>query len=399
MTMKIAIVGTGIAGLGAAYVLSRGHEVELFEADDRAGGHVDTVTVGPHEVDTGFIVHNEANYPLLTRLFQELGVRLQDSPMTLSVECACGVSWSSRGAWRAGPRLLGEIARFLRTASRADVGGKTFDRFLHDERYSHSFRWHYLVPLVSALWSAAPGVALDFPAAYGVEFFRNHGMLGLRRHRWRTLTGGCRTYVRAACARIGGELHLRTPVRAVTRVPGGVEVRTGDDRVRRFDGIVLATHAPQALALLTDPSPEERRLLGVFATTENEVALHTDDRLLPRRVSDRSAWNYQSPGCGVMAERATITYSASRLQSLGTDRELCVTLNRTAAIDPVKILRVTTVAHPQVTLASMAAQKKLHLLNGPRATAFCGAWQGNGFHEDGLRSGVRAAEAFGARWI
>jgi predicted NAD/FAD-binding protein len=396
--MKLAIVGTGVAGLGAAYVLSRVHQVELFEASDRAGGHVDTVTVGQHEVDTGFVVHNEPNYPLLTRLFRELGVRVQDSPMTFSVECACGVSWSSRGAWRAGPRLLGEITRFLRTAGRADSDGKTFDRFLHDERYSHSFRWHYLVPLVSALWSSAPGAALDFPASYGVEFFRNHGMLGLGRHRWRTLAGGCRTYVRAACSRIGGELHLQTPVRAVTRSTDGVEVRTADDRVRRFDGVVIATHAPQALALLTEPSPEERGLLGVFATTENEVALHTDDRLLPRRGSDRSAWNYQSPGCGVMAERATVTYSATRLQSLGSERELCVTLNRTEAIDPAKILRVTKVAHPLVTHESLAAQMELHRLNGPRATAFCGAWQGNGFHEDGLRSGLRAAEAFGVRW-
>jgi predicted NAD/FAD-binding protein len=396
--MKIAVVGTGIAGLGAAYALSRAHEVELFEANGYAGGHVHTVTVGSHEVDTGFIVHNEPNYPFLTRFYRELGVRTQETVMSFSCECRCGSVWSSRRPWRAGPVLLREILRFLRTAGAAETDGKTFDAFLRDEGYSDRFRWHYLVPLTSALWSTAPGRALEFPAAYGIRFFGNHGMLGLRRHRWRTVAGGSRAYVRAALDRIGARIHLHLPVRSVTRTRGEVELRTDDDEARRFDGVVVATHAPQALALLADPSEEERRLLGAFRTTPNETVLHTDERLLPRRNGDRAAWNYQSPGCRVHAGLPTLTYSMNRLQRLDAEVEYCVTLNRTEEIDPEKVVRVLRYDHPQMTFASLAAQPQLPRLNGPRATAFCGAWQGFGFHEDGLAAGLRAAAAFGVRW-
>lgn len=396
--MKIAVVGTGIAGLGAAYALSRLHEVELFEANAYAGGHVHTVTVGSHEVDTGFIVHNEPNYPRLTRLYRELGVRTQETAMSFSCECRCGTTWSSRRPWGAGPALGAEILRFLRTAPAADVEGKTFDAFLRDEGYSDRFRWHYLVPMTAALWSTAPARALDFPAAYGIRFFGNHGMLGLRRHRWRTVVGGSRAYVRALLGRAGARLHLGRPVRSLARVGGRVELRTADGEARRFDGVVVATHAPQALALLADPSAEERRLLGAFRTTPNETVLHTDERLLPRRPADRAAWNYQSPGCRVHAPLPTLTYSMNRLQRLEAEVEYCVTLNRTGEIDPARIVRVIRYEHPQMTFASLAAQAELPRLNGPRATAFCGAWQGSGFHEDGLASGLRAAAAFGARW-
>lgn len=398
LRMKIAVVGTGIAGLGAAYALSRAHEVELFEANGYAGGHVHTVTVGSHAVDTGFIVHNEPNYPQLTRLYRELGVRTQGTAMSFSCECRCGSVWSSRRPWRAGPHLFAEILRFLRTAGDADTDGKTFDRFLHDEGYSDRFRWHYLVPMTSALWSTAPGPALDFPAAYGIRFLGNHSMLGLRRHRWRTVAGGSRGYVRALLERIGSRVHLHAPVRSIARVGGGVELRSADRDVQRFDGVVFATHAPQALGLLADPSDAERRLLGAFRTTPNETVLHTDERLLPRRPGDRAAWNYQSPGCHVMAPRPTLTYSMNRLQRLDADVEYCVTLNRTEEIDPEKIVQVIRYDHPQMTFEGLAAQARLPQLNGPRATAFCGAWQGSGFHEDGLVSGLRAAAAFGVRW-
>jgi uncharacterized protein len=394
--MKIAIVGSGVAGLGAAYVLSRAHAVEVFEAEPRVGGHVYTVDVGPLAVDTGFIVHNRRTYPLLTRLLAELGVPTQETTMSFSMECACGAAWSSRRPWRAG-RLLGEIVRFLRTAGSADTAGRTLDRFVRDEGYSDAFRWHYIVPMTAALWSAAPEDALAFPASSAVEFLANHGMLGLRRHRWRTVVGGSRAYVAALQSRLPGPVHVSLPVTSVARSEVGVEIRAGGV-VRRFDAVVLATHAPQALALLADPSEAERRLLSAFRTTANETVLHTDERLLPRRRSDRAAWNYQSPGCGVAAPQATLTYSSSRLQSLASDREICVTLNRTADIDPARIIEVISYAHPRTTFASIAAQREIHLLNGARRTAFCGAWQGNGFHEDGLASGVRAAEALGVRW-
>lgn len=396
--MTIAIVGTGIAGLGAAYALSRVHTVELYEAGDRVGGHTRTVDHGPHALDTGFIVHNERNYPNLVRLFRELGVRTQPSVMSFSVECGCGVAWSSRRPWRTGARLFREILRFLGTAGDADTEGKTFDRFLRDEGYSDSFRWHYLVPMTAALWSTAPGQALDFPAAFGVQFFRNHGMLGLRRHRWRTVCGGSRAYVRAVLQRVGGAVHTALPVQSIARDGGRVAIALRDGSTRTFDGVVVATHAPEALALLADPSDDERRLLGAFATTTNETVLHTDARLLPRRRGDRSAWNYQSSRCGVPAPRATVTYSLNRLQRLDADEEYCVTLNRSDEIDPARVLRAFDDAHPQVTFTSLAAQRDLHLLNGPRRTAFAGSWQGFGFHEDGIASGLRAAAALGVRW-
>lgn len=396
--MKIAVIGTGIAGLGAAYALSRAHEVELFEANAYAGGHTNTVSVDSHEIDTGFIVHNEENYPSLTRLFRELGVATKASEMSFSMTCGCGLAWSSRRPWRAGRTLLGEILRFLRTAADAETDGKTLDAFLRDEGYSDSFRWHYLVPMTAALWSAPPGRALELPAAFGLQFFRNHSMLGLRRRRWRTVAGGSRAYVRAALERISAPVHLGTPVRSVTRLPGGVDVRTADDVVRRFEGVVVATHAPDALSLLADPSADERRLLGAFRTTRNETVLHTDPRLLPRRSADRSSWNYQSPGCGILAERASLTYYANRLQKLDAERDYCVTLNRTAEIEPQAIIRVIEYAHPQMTFESLAASAELPSLNGRRATAFAGAWQGNGFHEDGIASGLRAARAFGVEW-
>jgi predicted NAD/FAD-binding protein len=396
--MTIAIIGTGIAGLGAAYALSQLHEVELFEAGGHAGGHSNTVTHGSLQLDTGFIVHNERNYPQLTRLLSELGVATQPSEMSFSMSCGCGLEWSSRRPWRAGAGLLREIVRFLRTAGAAETEGKSFDVFLRDEGYSDSFRWHYLVPMTSALWSTAPGDALEFPASYGIDFFRNHGMLGLRRERWRTVTGGSRAYVRALLERVAAPVHLGAPVRSLRRTDAGVELRCDDGSVRSFDGAVVATSAPRALALLEDPSPEELELLSAFETTSNETVLHTDPRLLPRRPSDRSAWNYQSPGCGVYASAPSLTYSLNRLQKLDTPVEHCVTLNRTDEIDPRTVLRVIAYEHPRVTFESLRAAERAHRWGVERGTAFAGAWQGDGFHEDGLASGLRAAAAFGAPW-
>jgi uncharacterized protein len=394
--MKIAVVGTGIAGLSAAHVLARAHEVELFEAGDYPGGHTNTVEADGLAVDTGFIVHNRENYPLLTRLLDELGVATRPTVMSFSMSCACGVTWSSRRPWRAG-RLLAEILRFLRSAGDADVEGKTMDAFVRDEGYSDAFRWHYLVPMTSALWSTAPGQALDFPAAFGIGFFRNHGMLGLRRHRWRTIAGGSREYVRALLARSPLTLHLARPVRSVVRVADGVELRLDDGEPRVFAAAVVATHAPTALGLLERPTGDEQRLLSAFEVTENETVLHTDARLLPARAGDRSAWNHQSAGCGVQASHPTVTYSMNRLQGIGSDEEWCVTLNRTSEIDPAKIVRVLRYAHPRMTFSALAAQTELGRLNVDRL-AFAGAWQGYGFHEDGIRSGVAAAASLGERW-
>ena len=396
--MKIAIIGTGVAGLGAAHALSRLHDIDLFEANTSPGGHVNTISHDGLALDTGFIVHNEANYPNLTRLFRELGVRTQASEMSFSVSCGCGLEWSSRRPWRAGPGLLREIVRFLRTAGEAEAKGKTFDRFLLDEGYSNSFRWHYLVPMTAALWSTAPGDALEFPASAGIEFFRNHSMLGLRRRRWRTVSGGSRTYVQALLDRLGAGVRIATPVRSVARTAVGVEIRCADGAAHAYDGVVVATSAPRALALLEDPSWDERQMLSAFETTANETVLHTDARFVPRRRSDRSSWNYQSPGCGVLGERPSLTYSLNRLQKLETGEEYCVTLNRTHEIDAGAVICTIDYEHPKTTFASLGAAERARSFGVVRHTAFAGAWQGNGFHEDGLTSGLRAASAFGANW-
>jgi uncharacterized protein len=401
--MRIAVIGTGISGLGAAYALSKSHEVELFERDDRAGGHSNTVehmVAGrPLALDTGFIVHNEDTYPNLVRLFRELDVRTQPSEMSFSVACdRHDLEYS--GSRPPLTRLTLEIARFLRLGGRALDDPRCADwslsRYVAEEGYSPRFRDHFLVPLCAALWSTAPSRTLDFPLVYAVRFFANHGILGFRRLRWKTVTGGSQSYVSALSERLC--INLSTEVRSIRRLDAGVELRLSGDELRRFDGVVVATHADQALRLLEDPSEDERRLLSVFGTTENDTVLHTDERFLPRRVSIRGSWNYQLRDCGCDDGSPTMTYYLNKLQRLDEDEHYCVTLNRTAEIDPARIIRRFSYRHPLVTHESMRAQHELPRLNGPRRTAFAGAWQGYCFHEDGLGSGLAAAAAFGANW-
>ena len=432
--MRIAVIGTGIAGLGAAYALSRaGHHVELFEREPRAGGHTHTVTVDDGgralAIDTGFIVHNERNYPNLVRLFAELGVATQPSEMSFSVSCArCGIEWAGkrpfaqpRNALRPSfVRMVRDVVRFLREAPRdleaGTVDGLTLAAYVAERRYSRPFLDHFLVPLTAAIWSTAPDRALDFPAAYALRFFENHGMLGFRRYPWRTVVGGSSTYVEALLDRIGRDrLQLGAPIATIRRDADGVELTVAGGGGAggpgggggpggagggglRFDGVVVAVHGADALPLLADPSADERRILGAFRTTHNETVLHTDPRILPRAQAARAAWNYHLDDCRSPAGRPTLTYSMNRLQRLDSPREYQVTLNRGAEIDPAHIIRRIAVEHPLTTFASLAAQEDLPRLQGVRRTAFAGAWQGFGFHEDGLASGLRAAEAFGARW-
>lgn len=391
--MAIAVVGCGIAGLAAARSLARRVDVELFDAGAEPGGHVRTVVADGVALDTGFIVHNVRNYPRLSELLVELGLRTQAAEMSFSVECACGVAWSSRAPWQAGPGLLHEILRFLRAAARDDAGDRTLAQYLQDEGYSRSFAWHYAGPMTAALWSTAPGQALEAPAAFVIDFFRTHGLLGARRHRWRTIVGGSAGYVRRLLEQLDVPVRCGVPVREIRRDAHAVGVTTADGVTRSYDAVVLATHPPQALALLADPSDAERRILGSFTTTRNEVVLHTDARMLPTRTRRRAAWNYHSDCRGVTAPPATVTYSLNRLQRLSGSREYCVTLNRSDEIDASLVLRTYEDHHPRVTFASIGAQAELPALNGVRRTAFAGAWQGYGFHEDGVRAGERAAEA------
>lgn len=409
--MRVAVVGTGIAGLGAAYALSRVHEVELFERESWAGGHTHTIghaTDGQTlALDTGFIVMNERTYPNLVRLFGEVGVATQDSEMSFSVSCAgCGLEYSGRRLFaqpanalrpRFG-RLLADIARWLRESPDEVAEDVTLDQHAAARGYSRGFRDHFLVPLTAAIWSTAPGGALDFPAAYALRFFENHGMLGFRRFGWKTVAGGSETYVRAILERLEGRLELETEVRAVHRDMDGVTVETSRGGSHRFDGVVVATHPDQALRLLADPSDEERRILGAFQYTANETVLHTDERFLPKRRAARASWNYQLTDCRAESSRPTMTYYLNRLQRLDEPLHYCVTLNRGAEISEDRVIARMLYEHPQYTFESLRAQAALPRLNGQRRTAFCGAYQGFGFHEDGLVSGLRAAEAFGASW-
>ena len=409
--MRIAIVGAGVSGLGAAYLLARAHEVEIFERDARPGGHVNTIAHDGLQLDTGFIVFNERNYPRLVRLFSELGVRTQPSEMSFSVGCdRCSLEWSGRRPFAqplnaASPRFLAflvEVSRWLRTARRALEDGSYGDRtlldFITDRGYSRLFRDHFLVPLTSALWSTAPERALEFPAGYAIRFFNQHGMLGFGRFDWRTVAGGSRAYVAALCERLRGRVHLGLGVRELRRTLDGVLLRTEDGQERRFDKVVVASHADQALRLLGDASDEERRVLGAFGYTTNDTVLHSDPSLLPRRRAARASWNFARGNCGVSNGRPTITYYLNRLQQLEADRDYCVTLNRTDEIAPESVIARMTYEHPVYTLESLAAQRDLSELSGPRHTVYAGAHHGNGFHEDGLASGVRAAALLGVEW-
>ena len=401
---KIAVVGGGVSGLGAAHLLARSHDVQLFERAGRLGGHANTVVHDGLALDTGFLVHNERNYPLFGRLLRELGISTHESDMSFSVSCrACGLEYSGRRPFarrrNAGdPRFLAlvwEIGRWLRTARVSlecdDYETASLAEYLDRNAYSPRFRRHFLVPLTSALWSTAPGRALEFPAAYAIRFFEHHGMLGFGRFRWRTVTGGSRRYVDAIAGRLGPRVHAELGVRAIRREDARVLLRTDDDAVRSFDEVVIATHADQALALLEDPSDEERAILGAFEYTRNDATLHTDASFLPRAARARASWNYRLGG----DDRPTITYHLNRLQGLDAARDYCLTLNED--VPGEHVLERFTYLHPLYTVATFKAQQRLPRL-AARRTHYAGAYFGNGFHEDGIASGAAAALALGAGW-
>jgi uncharacterized protein len=417
---RVAVVGAGVAGLTAAHVLHRSHEVTLFEADDRLGGHahthdVDTAGGLRLAVDSGFIVHNDRTYPTLTRLFDELGVATRPTGMSLSVRCdGCGLEYSggqgpggllAQGRSVLRPRfgrMLLEVKRFHRGAATllAQPGESdlTTAEFLRQGRYSEYFGRHFLTPLIAAVWSCGPGTARRYPARYLFAFLDHHGMLAIGGSpRWRTVVGGSRTYVR----RIERELpdvRTGTPVRSLTRSGGGVRVRDSADRVSAFDAAVVATHPDQALALLADPTPAEKAVLGAFDYSPNPVVLHTDPVVLPVSERARAAWNYRMDHCASDARDVRITYDLTRLQGLDVPERYLVSLHLgEGEVDPGRVLARAEYAHPQYTPASVAAQAGLPGLNDS-VTAFAGAYHGWGFHEDGARSGLAAALALGGRW-
>jgi len=415
--MRIAVVGAGVSGLVVAHLLHERHEVTVFEAAGYAGGHANTVRVDTpnetHEIDTGFIVFNDRNYPSFERLLERLGVASQPSTMTFGVSDGTG-EFEYSGASPNGlfanrrhlltpwfHRMVTDLARFNRAARELlalEDSGRDLPlaEWLERQRLSRAFIDRLIVPQASAVWSADPRQMWSFPARFLAEFFDHHGMLGFRgRPQWRTVRGGSKRYVEALLARFSGRLRLSTPVQEITRATGHVLVRPAGGEAERFDEVVLATHSDQALALLRDAGPRERDILGAIPYQENEAVLHTDLRLLPRRRRAWASWNYH-----LLSEpvgRATVTYHMNRLQSLRAEREFCVTLNRSEAIDPTQVIRTIAYAHPVYTAAGVEAQKRFEEINGHRRTHFAGAYWGSGFHEDGVRSAVRVAERFGGR--
>ena len=413
--MRIAIIGAGVSGLVCAHMLHRDHELVIFEASDRAGGHANTVHVetdtGAYDLDTGFVVFNDRNYPGFERLLGELGVATQPSQMSFGV--SDGVDFEYNGASPNGlfatrrnliapafHRMIGDLIRFNRDARRllASEENPSLRDWLSQQRYSRMFVERLIVPQASAVWSADPPQMWSFPARFLVEFFENHGMLGFRdRPHWRTITGGSRNYVQALTRPWREHLRLLALVTEVCRHPDHVTVSSRGCEAERFDAVVIATHSDQALALLADPTERERELLGAIPYQQNEVVLHTDRSLLPRRRRAWASWNFHLDA-GAQG-RCTVTYHLNGLQSLRADREFCVTLNRTEAIDPEQIICKTRYAHPVFTPMGVAAQAHHHEISGRNRTHYCGAYWGWGFHEDGLSSARRVVgELAGQRW-
>ena len=414
-----AVIGSGVAGLTAAYLLQRRYDVTLFEADDRVGGHAHTHELptadgGSVDIDTGFIVHNRRTYPNLLRLFGELGVATQESDMSMSVRCAgCGLEYAgARGVGGLFPqasnlarpaylRMLAEVRRFHRHALRVltdeRAGDVTLGAFVAVGGYSRYFVEHFLLPVVASVWSAGEAVSLAYPARYLFAFLRHHGMLAVTGSpRWRTVVGGSRRYVEAAVKELSA-VSVSTPVRALTRTADGVEIRDDADASHHADVAVVATHPDQALALLAAPATAQRELLGAFRYSRNVTQLHHDTSVLPRRPGARASWNYLKTTCGIRDAPVLVSYDMNRLQRLAEPADYVVTLNGADRVDQRRVLATMHYEHPLYTPESVAAGRRLPELNDG-TLAFAGAYHGWGFHEDGCAAGVRAAAALGVVW-
>lgn len=419
-----AVVGGGVSGLTAAYLLSRTHHVTLLEADDRVGGHAHTHDVPVSggrtvPVDSGFIVLNDRTYPLLRRMLAELGVATRPTEMTMSIACdECGLNFvggrKANGIFAQRRRVLDPrfwrlllgIRRFQKAALRLldeePDSTLTYGEFLDRHAFDGHFVTHYALPVVSCVWSMGHQEALAYPAAYLFAFLRHHGFLVLGdAPTWHTVVGGSRSYVEAVTERLDA-VRISSRVTAISRKPDAVEIDVvaSDGEPAQhlsFDKVVVATHADDALRLLTDPDDEETALLGAFGYSTNVALLHRDESVLPARRNGRASWNYRLEGCREVAERSRVSYWMNRLQGHPEAEPLVVTLNPGGHHEPGDVVARMTYLHPTYTADSVAAQPRLASLNSERV-AFAGAYHGWGFHEDGCRSGVAAAEALGVTW-
>jgi predicted NAD/FAD-binding protein len=417
--LRIAVVGSGISGLAAAWLLSGRHHITLFEKEAQAGGHSRTIDVdlpgrGKVPIDTGFIVFNETTYPNLTALFAHFGVATRASDMSFAVSLDGGALEYSGGARLKGlfaqrrnlvsPRfwsMLRDLVRFYREAPAhaGKLGLATLGEFLAANRYGPAFRDDHLLPMAAAIWSAPTVSILDYPAESFIRFCENHGLLRIGgRPRWRTVEGGARSYVEKMLGAMNGCIQLGRAAARIRRTAAGIEIADRDGGNERFDRVVIATHADQALALLDDPSPAESALLSTFRYSRNQAILHDDPALMPRRRKAWSSWNYIGrPGGERGADDPCVSYWMNRLQGVDHPRPLIMTLNPNRAPRPGSVIDETMFDHPLFDSAAMAAQRDFWPIQGERGTYYCGAWLGAGFHEDGLQAGLVVAEMLGGR--
>jgi len=411
--LRIAIIGTGISGLTAAHLLAQDHDLSIFEAADYIGGHTNTVDVqaadGRHAVDTGFIVFNDWTYPNFIRLIDQLGVAWDHSDMSFGVECAhSGLAYCSRSldglfaqrrnlARPAFLRMLWEIVRFGRQTRTLPPGlapDVTLGEFLTRHGYSRAFIDQFIIPMGAAIWSSGTRGMAGFPLQSFTRFLHNHGMLNLvRQPRWRVIRGGSRNYIEPLTRRFRDRIRLNCPVDAITRQSDGVWVRPRGGNEERFDAVILSVHSDQALAMLSDPTPAERDILSAMPYQENDTVLHRDVTHLPQQRRAWASWNYHVGAND--GDRATVTYHMNRLQNLTATENYCVTLNAVRPVNPAALIRRIGYHHPIYTPAGVVARARRSEISGVNRTWYCGAYWGNGFHEDGVNSALAVGQDFG----
>ena len=410
--MKIAVIGTGISGNVAAYLLSKEHDVTVFEANDYVGGHTHThdIVIGGerHAIDTGFIVFNYRTYPEFTHLLDELNVDVQPSNMSFSVKHEVtgleynGNTLNSLFAQRSNLfrpsfiRMVREILRFNREAYASlnnELGELPLGEYLKKHHYSGEFIEHYIIPMGAAIWSTEPEQMQQFPAKFFIRFFHNHGLLSVNdRPIWHVIKGGSKQYIKPLIDSFKDNIRLSSPVEQIVRNEAGVSIKVRSQPVEHFDAVFIAAHSDQALNMLAQPTAEETQVLSVIPYQHNEAVLHTDTSVLPKRKLAWAAWNYHI--LQQQQSRVALTYNMNILQGIESKHTFCVTLNNTEAIDPAKIIKRVNYTHPGFTPLSVTAQQQHHVINGTHNTWYCGAYWANGFHEDGMVSAIKAVEHF-----